>query len=197
MDIGPCSFKGEPDMQHKTIATKTLLASVLGERAAGAYAGSLAPLFDASDARNDTLLAALELVRRWLDEELRQAPCLDSPRRVTEFLRVQYAGVEREIFMCLFLDNRHQLISAEQMFMGTIDGASVHPREVVKRALQLNASAVIFAHNHPSGVADPSQADELITLRLKDALAIVDIRTLDHLVVGGSRVTSFAEKGLI
>ena len=99
--------------------------------------------------------------------------------------------------MCLFLDNRHRLISADEMFQGTIDGASVHPREVVKRALSLNAAAVILAHNHPSGVADPSQADELITHRLRDALAIVDIRCLDHLIVGGASVTSLAERGVI
>jgi DNA repair protein RadC len=105
--------------------------------------------------------------------------------------------MEREVFGCLFLDNRHRLIALEEMFLGTIDGASVHPREVVKRALKLNAAAVILAHNHPSGVAEPSQADELITARIRDALALVDIRVLDHLVVGGTTVTSFAERGLI
>jgi DNA repair protein RadC len=102
-----------------------------------------------------------------------------------------------EVFCCLFLDNRHRLIAFDELFRGTIDGASVHPREVVRQALQRNAAAVILAHNHPSGVAEPSQADELITHRLKDALALVDIRVLDHLIVGDSRCTSFAERGLL
>ena len=130
-------------------------------------------------------------------EDLRRTPVLENPRAVSQYLCVHYAGHEREVFSCLFLDNRHRLISVEEMFQGTIDGASVHPREVVKRALKLNAAAVILAHNHPSGVAEPSQADELITARLRDALALVDIRVLDHLIVGGSSVTSLAEKGLL
>jgi DNA repair protein RadC len=130
-------------------------------------------------------------------EDLRQQPVLANPRTVREFLAIHHAGCEREIFSCIFLDNRHRLIALEQLFAGTIDGAAVHPREVVKRALQINAAAVILTHNHPSGVAEPSQADELITVRIRDALALVDIRVLDHLIVGGSTVTSFAERGLI
>ena len=104
---------------------------------------------------------------------------------------------EAEAFGCLFLDNRHRLIAFEILFHGTVDGASVHPREVVKRALEHNSAAVIFAHNHPSGVAEPSQADELITRRLRDALALVDIRVLDHVIVGLERCVSFAERGLL
>ena len=130
-------------------------------------------------------------------EDMRQQPVLANPQTVREYLAVHYAGQEREVFGCLFLDNRHRLIAVEEMFLGTVDGASVHPREVVKRALKLNAAAVILAHNHPIGVAEPSQADELITARLRDALALVDIRVLDHLVVGGTTVTSFVERGLI
>jgi DNA repair protein RadC len=110
---------------------------------------------------------------------------------------MHYAGQQREVFGCMFLDNRHRLIRFDEVFHGTIDGASVHPREVVKLALARNAAAVILAHNHPSGVAEPSQADELITARLRDALSLVDIRVLDHLVVGGTTVTSFVERGLI
>ena len=144
---------------------------------------------------NQTLTASRELVRRWMLEELRHGPLLGTPQSVRDYLRVHYLDKEREVFLCLFLDNRHRLISAEEMFQGTIDGASVHPREVVKRALALNAAAVIVSHNHPSGVADPSQADELITRRLIDALALVDIRCLDHLIVGGTAVTSLAERG--
>jgi DNA repair protein RadC len=101
------------------------------------------------------------------------------------------------VFCVLFLTNRHRVIAFEEMFRGTIDGATVHPREVVKQALRLNAAAVILAHNHPSGVSEPSRADEAITRRLRDALALVDIRVLDHLIVGGSEITSLAERGLL
>ncbi len=186
------------DIQTPTVE---LLTVIMGKRAAKRlYRGSLVELFLAEDLPADIrvrLTASRELVRRWMLEELRHGPVLGDPRAVRDYLRVHYAGHEREVFMCLFLDNRHKLISAEEMFQGTIDGASVHPREVVKRALSLNAAAVILAHNHPSGIADPSQADELITSRLRDALAIVDIRCLDHLIVGGATVTSLAERGLI
>jgi DNA repair protein RadC len=128
---------------------------------------------------------------------MRRGPVLGNPSAVRDHLLTHYAGAEREIFSVLYLDNRHRVICMEELFAGTIDGASVHPREVVKLALARNAAAVILAHNHPSGVAEPSQADELITARLRDALALVDIRVLDHLVVGGTTVTSFVERGLI
>lgn len=124
-------------------------------------------------------------------------PVLSNPRTVKQHLQLRFADLEHEVFVVLFLSNRHKLIKLEEMFRGTIDGASVHPREVVKRALQLNAAAVIFAHNHPSGLPEPSQADELITRRLKEALALVDIRVLDHLVIGTDFVESFAERGLL
>ena len=104
---------------------------------------------------------------------------------------------DHEVFCCLYLDSRHRLMCFEELFRGTIDGASVHPREVVKQALARNATAVILAHNHPSGVAEPSQADELITARLRDALALVDIRVLDHFIVGEGQPYSFAEHGLV
>lgn len=120
-----------------------------------------------------------------------------SPDAVKSFLQLKLASAEREIFACLFLDNRHRLISYEELFFGTIDGASVHPREVVKSALGCNAAAVILAHNHPSGVAEPSRADEAITTRLKDALGLIDVRVLDHLIVGSDAPVSFAERGLI
>ena len=181
--------------------TLHLLSLLLGKRTAKrVYRGSLADLFlDDTVPENvkARLRASRELVQRWMLEDLRQQPVLTSPNVVREYLAVHYAGHEREVFSCLFLDSRHRLISVEEMFLGTVDGASVHPREVVKRALKLNAAAVILAHNHPSGVAEPSQADELITVRLRDALALVDIRVLDHLVIGGATVTSFAERGLI
>jgi DNA repair protein RadC len=116
---------------------------------------------------------------------------------VRRFLRARLRDLPHEVFCCLHLDNRNRVIAFEELFRGTIDGASVHPREVVKRALAHNAAALILAHNHPSGVAEPSQADEVITRRLSSALALVDIRVLDHLVVGDSACVSFAERGLL
>ena len=120
-----------------------------------------------------------------------------SPEDTRRYLRLQLAEREAEVFCVLFLTNRHRVIAFEEMFRGTIDGATIHPREVVKQALRLNAAAVILAHNHPSGASEPSRADEAITRRLKDALALVDVRVLDHLIVGGSEITSFAERGLL
>ncbi len=119
------------------------------------------------------------------------------PTTVRDFIKLALAQQEREVFAVIFLDNRHRLIHYEEMFLGTIDGASVHPREVVKAALKYNAAAVIFAHNHPSGVAEPSKSDEAITKRLKDALALVDVRVLDHFVIGSEEPVSFAERGLL
>jgi DNA repair protein RadC len=123
--------------------------------------------------------------------------CLSAPCATREYLKTLLAPQERELFLLLALDNRHRVIASDILFAGTIDGASVHPREVVKCALRYNAAAVILAHNHPSGVAEPSQADELITRRLRDALALVDIRVLDHFVIGAGQACSFAERGLL
>ncbi len=124
-------------------------------------------------------------------------PVFQSPQRTREFLTLKLAHLEHEVFSILALDNRHRLIEYVELFRGTIDGASVHPREVVKEALRLNAAAVILTHNHPSGVAEPSQADELITSRLRDALALVDVRVLDHIIIAGGQTLSMAERGLI
>jgi DNA repair protein RadC len=137
--------------------------------------------------------AALEIMAA----QLVRGDLLESPVATRKYLALRFSNLEHEVFCALFLDNRHRLIACEELFRGTIDGASVHPREVVKRALACNAAAVILAHNHPSGVAEPSQADELITLRLKDALGLVDIRLLDHLVVAGAKVVSLAERGVL
>lgn len=141
----------------------------------------------------------LEVAGQYLAAKLQaeEGTLLTSPRATREFLMTTLAPRDAEVFCALWLDNRHRLIQFDEMFNGTIDGSSVHPREVVKRALELNAAAVIFAHNHPAGIATPSQADELITLRLRDALSLVDIRVLDHLVVGKGQVASLAEMGLI
>ena len=148
-------------------------------------------------ARWAEIQAALELVRRHHLERLRAGPSLTSPRAAREFLIARLRDRDHEVFCCLFLDSRHRLICFEELFRGTIDGASVHPREVVKQALRRNATSVILAHNHPSGVAEPSQADEIITTRLRDALALVDIRMLDHLIVGDGACTSLAERGIV
>jgi DNA repair protein RadC len=120
-----------------------------------------------------------------------------SPDETRQFLKLKLGEAEREIFACLFLDNRHRLIEYQELFYGTVDGASVHPREVVKAAMKCNAAAVILAHNHPSGVAEPSRADDAITQRLKDALALVDVRVLDHLIIGSDEPVSMAEMGLL
>jgi DNA repair protein RadC len=143
------------------------------------------------------LQAAVEIARRQLSETLRTGPSLASPRATRDFLSSQLRDLEHEVFCCLYLDKRHRLIQYQELFRGTIDGASVHPREIVKLALQRNAAAVIIAHNHPSGVAEPSQADELITLRVKDALGLVDIRLLDHIIIGDGASVSLAERGLV
>lgn len=122
---------------------------------------------------------------------------IDSPDKVYRYITTQTSLLEHEVFGCIYLDNRNRVLDAELLFRGTIDGSSVHPREVVKHCLQANAAAVIFYHNHPSGEAEPSQADEVITRRLKSALATLDIRVLDHLVIGRNQRTSFAERGLL
>jgi len=142
------------------------------------------------------LQAVLEMARRYLNEGLKRGDSLTSPQETRQFLSSKLRDYAHEVFAVLFLDQRHRVICFEEMFRGTIDGASVYPREVVKKALEYNAAAVIFAHNHPSGVAEPSQSDERITQRLKEALGLVDIRVLDHFVVG-DKVISFAERGLL
>ena len=120
-----------------------------------------------------------------------------SPSETRDYLCLQLSERQREVFCCLFLDSQHRLIEYQELFVGTIDGCSVYPREVVKTSLKVNAAAVIFAHNHPSGVAEPSEADQRITERLKQALALVDIRVLDHFLIGDATVISFAERGLL
>ena len=122
---------------------------------------------------------------------------ISSPDDTTKYLTLKLAECEQEKFCVIFLDNRHCLIAFKEMFRGTIDGASVHPREIIKQALQFNAAAVVFAHNHPSGNAEPSLADKRLTERLRDALALVDIRVLDHIIIGGIQAVSFAGRGLL
>ena len=148
-------------------------------------------------AKYSQIQAAIELGKRYLQENLVGKDMLTSPNDTKDFLVAQLRAYQHEVFACLFLDNRHQIISFDEMFKGTIDGASVYPREVVKQALARNAAAVIFAHNHPSGVAEPSLADKNITQRLQEALKLVDIRVLDHFIIGDNTAVSFAELGLL
>ena len=132
-----------------------------------------------------------------LTEQHRPGNALGSPEETRRYLRIRLAEHKNEVFGCLFLDNRHRIIEVAELFQGTIDGASVHPRVVVQKALEFNAAAILFFHNHPSGVAEPSHADEAITRRLKEALALVDVRVLDHFVVTAGESVSFAERGLL
>ncbi|MEJ2604403.1 MAG: DNA repair protein RadC [Gammaproteobacteria bacterium] len=196
-----------------------LLAVLLGGGAPGMDAvefarrllarhGSLRALFHAEDAalaavrglgaaRTARLKATAELARRYFAEKVRPGRTISGPADTSRYLIARLRDQPQEVFCCLFLDNRHRVIRFEEMFRGTVDGTSVYPREVVRRALALNAAAVILAHNHPSGVAEPSQADESITRRLKAALDLVDIRMLDHLIVGDGLATSLASRGLV
>jgi DNA repair protein RadC len=138
-----------------------------------------------------------ELARRYYEASLPAGTAIRSPTDTEAYLRARIRHLGHEMFCCLYLDNRHRVLRFDEMFRGTIDGTSVYPREVVKEALTINAAAVILAHNHPSGVAEPSQADERITRRLKSALELVDIRLLDHLIIGDGETTSMASRGLM
>src|SRR3954470_5609201 len=149
------------------------------------------------EAKSAQLSAALELVRRSLHEELKSGTALTSPGAVRDFLRLSLAGREHEVFVCIWLDAQHRVLAVEEPFRGTLTQTSVYPREIVKAALRLNAAAVIFAHNHPSGVAQPSRSDELLTRNLKDALELVEVKVLDHFIVAGNQAISFAERGLL
>jgi DNA repair protein RadC len=170
--------------------------------------GGIAPLLQAGPqelkrikglgpAKRAELAAVLEMARRSLKQEFTERTLFDAPGKVKDYLRMHLAGREHEVFAVLFLDAQNRLIVLEEMFRGTLTQTSVYPREVVKRALQQQAAAVILAHNHPSGTAEPSRADEFLTQTLKSALALIDVRVLDHLVVGQSNVVSLAERGVL
>lgn len=141
--------------------------------------------------------AMLELSCRYMREELEERDVMSSSELTREYLRARMRHYPHEVFACLYLDNQHRVVRFEELFSGTIDGAAVYPREVVKRCLHNNAAAVIFAHNHPSGIAEPSHADVAITLRLKSALSTIDVRVLDHIIVGSRDVVSLAERGVV
>lgn len=186
-------------MNYAAVSDKQLLTKLIGVRASRRlYQGSLAPLFsDQDNPQYEKCAAARELVMRYLGESMKARCVLTAPGAVRDFLRIHFAGQEYESFVALFLDAQNRLIAAEELFRGTLTQTSVYPREVVKAALRQNAGAVIFSHNHPSGVAEPSRADELLTTNLKQALALVDVRVLDHFIVAGAATISFAERGLI
>ncbi|MFM9969435.1 MAG: DNA repair protein RadC [Burkholderiales bacterium] len=149
------------------------------------------------NAKAAQLLASVELARRSLREEVEACDALTSPQALKDYLRLMLAAKDREVFVVVMLDAQHHVKASEELFHGTLTQTSVYPREVVKCALRHNAAAVIFAHNHPSGIAEPSYADELLTRTLKSALALVDIQVLDHVIVAGGRTLSFAERGLL
>lgn len=149
------------------------------------------------DARLAILRALPELARRYFEETLPMGQAIRSPSDTETFLMARLRDRPHEVFCCLYLDNRHRVIRFEELFRGTIDGTSVYPREIVKQALAVNAAAIILAHNHPSGIAEPSQADERITRRVKSALDLVDIRLLDHLIIGDCSSTSLASRGML
>ena len=188
-----------------------LLTAILGAGTAGSLLerfGSLRSLLHAEavdimacqgvgSGRLAALRALPELARRYYSESLPCGETIRNPADTESFLKARMRHLGHELFCCLFLDNRHRVLRFDELFRGTIDGTSVYPREVVKEALNVNAAAVILAHNHPSGVAEPSQADERITQRLKSALELVDIRLLDHLIIGDGPATSLASRGLL
>jgi DNA repair protein RadC len=188
-------------MNHAHLSNIDLLGKLIGMRKSRQlYKGTLHPLFSQppdAESAHEKCAAARELVKRWLEEELRSADALTSPRSVRDYLRLLLHDREHEVFVVLLLDAQHRVIACEELFRGTLTQTSVYPREVVKAALRANAAAVIFAHNHPSGVAEPSHADELLTRSLKAALALVDIQVLDHFIVAGTSTLSFAERGLL
>lgn len=181
----------------------SLLARDLLDTAGGLRAlverepAALAQLPGVGPARAARFAAALEMARRCLEQTLLRADALANPAQTRRFLTARLRHLRYEVFCCLFLDSQHRVIAFHELFRGTIDGASVYPREVVAECIAHNAAAVIFAHNHPSGVAEPSPADRQITRRLAEALALVDVRVLDHVIVGEGEPVSFAERGLI
>jgi DNA repair protein RadC len=187
------------ELNYTSMPDQELLGKLIGERATTKlYRGSLQPLFSGEATRaHEKCSIARELTKRWLGEGMKARCVLAAPGAVRDYLRIHFAGQEHESFVALFLDAQNRLIAADELFRGTLTQTSVYPREVVKAALKANAGAVIFSHNHPSGCCEPSRADELLTTNLKQALALVDVKVLDHFVVAGSAVLSFAERGLL
>jgi DNA repair protein RadC len=186
----------QSDVKHWSDAA--LLTKLIGHRKTKqVYAGSLQPLFSAEGMAHEMLAVAREIVKRWLTEELKARDVLVTPGAVRDYLRLHFANKEHECFGALFLDAQNRLIAFDELFRGTLTQTSVYPREVVKTALRHNAAALVLAHNHPSGVAEPSLQDQALTRTLAEALALVDIKVLDHFIVAGAAALSFAERGLL
>jgi len=164
---------------------------------AGIFGADLSGVKGLGPAKRAQFEAALELARRSLKDDLRSGSALTSPAAVRDYLQLAIADREHEVFVCLWLDAQHRVIRCEELFRGSLTQTSVYPREIVKAGLKANAAAVIFAHNHPSGAAQPSRADELLTRNLKDALALVEVKVLDHFIIAGRQALSFAERGLL
>jgi DNA repair protein RadC len=176
---------------------RELLASLNGLGGLLASPETIQDVKGLGPAKKAQLAAVMEVAKRCLRQNLQSGSALTSPGAVRDYLRLAIAEREHEVFVCLWLDAQHRVISCEELFRGTLTQTSVYPREIVKASLKANAAAVIFAHNHPSGVAQPSQADELLTRNLREALALVEVKVLDHFIVAGSQALSFAERGLL
>jgi DNA repair protein RadC len=176
---------------------RELLASLNGLGGLLASPETIQDVKGLGPAKKAQLAAVMEVAKRCLRQNLQSGSALTSPGAVRDYLRLAIAEREHEVFVCLWLDAQHRVISCEELFRGTLTQTSVYPREIVKAGLKANAAAVIFAHNHPSGVAQPSQADELLTRNLREALALVEVKVLDHFIVAGSQALSFAERGLL
>lgn len=189
--------RGAPGLSATDLA-RSLLAHFGGIRGVlNARFSLLASIHGMGPSKSAVLIAARECCCRYLEEKLLPGKRIGSPADSTNFLLARLRDRPHEVFCCMFLDNRHRVLAFDELFRGTIDNTTVYPREVVKQALQRNAAAVILAHNHPSGVAEPSDADQLITRRIRDALDLVDVRLLDHFVVGDGTCVSLAQRGLI
>lgn len=188
-------------LHYQNLSDAELLAKLIGVRESRLhYRGSLKPLFAASPEEgvsHQKCAIAKELVRRLLEEELQHGDALNSPIAVRDYLKLLLNWQEHEVFVVIFLDAKNRVITSEEMFRGTLTQTSVYPREVVKAVLKHNAGSVILAHNHPSGVPEPSQSDRLLTDTLKQALSLIDVRVLDHFIVAGSETVSLAELGLM
>ncbi len=183
-------------LQYAHLSDRDLLAKLIGVRESRKlYKGSLQSLF--AGHAHEKCVIAKELVLRLLQEDMQRGDALSSPRAVRDYLKLLLTQREHEVFVAIFLDAQHRVIASEEMFRGTLTQTSVYPREVVKRALALNCAAVIFAHNHPSGVPEPSSSDRMLTDALKQALSLVDVRVLDHFIVAGADTLSMAERGLV
>jgi DNA repair protein RadC len=188
----------QPDAGRALLLAESLLERFGGLRALlDAPAADTGTVQGVGKARLSRLIAVRHLAVRYFEQSLPVGQSIRSPTDSEAFLKARLRDRAHEVFCCIYLDNRHRVLGFEELFRGTIDGTSVYPREVVREALDVNAAAVILAHNHPSGVAEPSQADERITRRLRSALELVDIRLLDHLVIGDGAATSLAARGLI